>query len=312
MPDAALETTETQFLELLSAAAEHRWIHLRLFSLPDIPRTERGRSFLSKYCNAQDLWKADLDGLIVTGTEPRATNLTDEPYWRTFTELVDWADYNTISTIWSCLAAHAAVLHLDGIRRIPLGEKCFGLFDCEVVDVHPITADLPSRFHAPHARCNDLAARELAARGYRVLTRSREAGVDIFVQQQHSLFVFCQGHPEYDSRSLLNEYRRDVGRFLKRERGDYPGMPRDYFDMATAEAMRAFQRRAYFDRRDVLMEDFPAALAEPLLANTWFTSSVTIYRNWLSHILAHKIRRLNRTQSVTPLRVRGAAVDASS
>jgi homoserine O-succinyltransferase len=61
----------------------------------------------------------------------------DEPYWAAFSQLVDWASHNTISTLWSCLAAHAAVLRLDRIERVPLREKCIGIFDCDKLADHP-------------------------------------------------------------------------------------------------------------------------------------------------------------------------------
>src|SRR6202035_5661506 len=92
MPEAALEATEQQFLDLLSAAAGDSWIHLRFFSLPGVPRSERARNYLSRsYGDVDEIRHADLDALIVTGTEPKAANLADEPYWEAFTQLVDWA-----------------------------------------------------------------------------------------------------------------------------------------------------------------------------------------------------------------------------
>ena len=306
MPDNALEATELQFLELLSSAAEDRWVHLRCFCLPDIPRTERGRSYLADYCDVADIWKAGLDGLIVTGTEPKAADLMDEPYWRTFTKVVDWGECNTISTIWSCLASHAAVLHLDGIRRAPLMEKCFGLFDCQIASTHPITAGLQSTFRIPHARCNGLREAELISNGYQILTRSAEAGVDMFAKQQRSLFLFLQGHPEYDQRSLLNEYRRDVGRFLKREQENYPVMPQRYFDPSTINAMQAFQRRAFSKRSEGLLAEFPAPRSESTGAAVWHPLSVGIYRNWLSYILTQKIQNLSCSSHVASLRLERA------
>ena len=66
------------------------------------------------------MWDTRLDGLIVTGTEPKSKNLDDEPYWAALPQVIDWAREHTHSTIWSCLAAHAAVLHTDGIERRPL------------------------------------------------------------------------------------------------------------------------------------------------------------------------------------------------
>src|ERR1700746_3741105 len=72
MPDAALQTTELQFSELLCAAS-HNSVRLRCFSLPELPRSDVARSLISEhYGDIGELWTSHLDGLIVTGTEPRA------------------------------------------------------------------------------------------------------------------------------------------------------------------------------------------------------------------------------------------------
>jgi homoserine O-succinyltransferase len=302
MPEAALEATEQQFLELLGAAAGDSWVHLRFFSLPGLPRSERGRSYLSQsYGDVTDIRKAELDGLIVTGAEPKAARLADEPYWPAFTQLVDWASHNTISTIWSCLAAHAAVLHLDQIERTSLPEKCIGVFDCDKLADHPLALTLPSRAAVPHARWNTLSEDALTASGYQVLTRSPEAGVDTFMRQEKSLFLFFQGHPEYGALSLLNEFRRDVGRFLKRERDRYPAMPQHYFDAPTETALAAFRARAERQPREDLLAEFPVAAAA-LNAN-WQPFAVTIYRNWLSALSAQKQRLLRPAQYMAALRL---------
>src|SRR5690348_2860137 len=75
------------------------------------------RAMADRYRPIGELWNSRLDGLIVTGTEPRSENMKDEPYWGTLGAVIDWAHHNTASTIWSCLAAHAAVLQTDGIER---------------------------------------------------------------------------------------------------------------------------------------------------------------------------------------------------
>src|SRR5713226_6940543 len=179
MPDAALQSTERQFLGLLHAAAVDIPVRLRLFSLPDVPRSEIGRQYLrSGYRDIGELWSSRLDGLIVTGTEPRTPSLQDEPYWVSLCKLLEWAQENTASTIWSCLAAHAAVLHMDGISRRLLDEKCFGLFECVRASDHHLISDIPSGMRIAHSRCNELAEQALASCGYTILTRSPEAGVD--------------------------------------------------------------------------------------------------------------------------------------
>ena len=116
----------------------------------------------------------------------------------------------------------------------------------------------PSQLRVPHSRWNEVREEALTSSGYNVLTKSANAGVDLFVKQQRkSLFVYFQGHPEYEAQSLLGEYRRDVGRFLRREIEYYPTMPKGYFDDQAAELLTAFQKHALLDRRNELLADFP-------------------------------------------------------
>jgi homoserine O-succinyltransferase len=291
MPDAALEQTERQFIGLMTAAAGERRIRVKLFCLPEVVRAGAARERVElRYAPLDELWEGRLDGLIVTGTEPRAPDLRDEPYWRTLTKIVDWAEANTRSTIWSCLAAHAAVLHIDGIRRHPLAEKCFGLFDCAKAASHAILEGVPAILPIPHSRWNELREEELVAAGYRVLTRSQEAGVDMFARQGNGLFLFFHGHPEYEARTLLGECRRDVRRFLRGERETYPAMPRDYFDAGTAQRLAEFRLRALSDRREALIETFPGCSEQSLQA-PWRPGAERLMSNWLGQLAERGVQR---------------------
>ena len=286
MPDAALHNTERQFRRLICAAAGETPVCLRLFYLAEIPRGERGRAYLEQhYEEAGALWSDRLDGLIVTGTEPRAADLRDEPYWAVLTRLVGWAEDRTVSTIWSCLAAHAAVLHEEGITRQKLPEKLSGLFECRKIADHPIVRGTPLRWRVAHSRYNGVPEAALAASGYRLLTRAKETGPDLFVRQKRSLFVYFQGHPEYEPDTLAREYRRDVGRFLVAERDDYPELPRRYFSREAAAALALLRQRALEDRSPDLLAQYPAvALLGSAGASS--RSAVTIYRRWLSYVAA--------------------------
>ena len=274
MPDAALKATERQFLSLIDAAAGGRAVHVSLYALPGVPRSEAARRHLDCfYSGIEDLWDRRLDGLIVTGTEPRAENLRDEPYWESLAQVVDWAGRNTHSTIWSCLAAHAALLHTDGIGRRRLAAKRFGVFECVRAADHPLTAGAPTHLRMPHSRWNDIPESSLTDCGYTVLTRSKCGDVDAFAKAGKSLFVFFQGHPEYEANTLLLEYRRDVRRYLNGERDTYPAMPEGYFDGDTTDLF-----------------DLPAALAEKSVTNTWHSASARVYGNWLAYLCAQNQR----------------------
>jgi len=291
MPDTALKSTEAQFAALLEAAAGDIPVRLRLFTLPLVPRTERGAQHLgSSYLGLRDFWDSRLDALIVTGTEPRAAALADEPYWPALAEVIEWAEEHTISTVWSCLAAHAAVFHLDGIARHPLADKRFGVFACAKAGDHPLTRGLAPEFPVPHSRWNELPENDLRAGGYEILTRSAEAGVDMFARQGRSLFVFFQGHPEYDTTSLLGEYRRDLGRYLRHERAICPALPHGYFDAATAALLTDFAARAHADRREDTLAEFPIADAERGVRAGWRSGAAQIYRNWLGFLTEQKAR----------------------
>jgi homoserine O-succinyltransferase/O-acetyltransferase len=289
MPDAAMEATARQFLTLLGSAAHGVVIRLTLFSMPGVPSSDWRRRHLSAYYkDFHDLWDTRLDGLIVTGTEPRAADLAAEPYWTCLSNIVEWAEENTIATVWSCLAAHAAALHLDAIRRSPLNEKCFGLFEHIRVSDHWLLQGLSSPILTPHSRWNEIPEDALVSSGYRVLSKSIVAGVDMFVKERKSLFLFFQGHPEYDADSLLREYRRDVGRFLRGERESYPGLPKQYFDPATTNMLNAFRERALVDRREELLAAFPSDHAFNNVSHTWHSHALCTYRNWLNYIVRRK------------------------
>ena len=49
MPDAALEDTELQFFELLDIASGDIPVVLKLYSLPGVPRTDRGVRHLNEF-----------------------------------------------------------------------------------------------------------------------------------------------------------------------------------------------------------------------------------------------------------------------
>jgi homoserine O-succinyltransferase len=209
------------------------------------------------------------------------------------TKLADWAKVHTASTIWSCLAAHAAVLHADGIQRRALKQKLFGVFECRLGADHPMTRDFPDPQWTPHSRYNDLPERALAACGYKVLTRSATAGVDTFAKQDGSFFLFFQGHPEYDADTLLREYRRDIARFFGGERADYPAMPLGYFDPGAMSVVNGFRARALAARRSDLIADFPKNILEAGLKCPWRPAALGLYQRWAAYLSARKAQRRN-------------------
>jgi homoserine O-succinyltransferase len=292
MSDAALMSAERQLFDLLGAAAGGLFVRLHFYTMETTPRSDWGRDYVRRYYRGtDDLLNRSLDGVIVTGTEPRAASLTEEPYWTTFVQIADWAKENTVSSVYSCLAVHGTVLHMDGVERHKLATKCIGVFAQTKIKNHPLMHNVPATFRTPHARWNEVQEDALTSCGYSVLTRSMEAGVDCFAKQQKkSLFVHFQGHPEYEAHSLLGEYRRDMGRFLRGESEICPTIPRGYFDAEAEEILTAFRRKALSDRRREFFADFPADELAKDLRNVWHPQATRIYRNWLLYIASQRAR----------------------
>lgn len=283
MPDSALQATERQFMRLLEAASGNNRIRFHCFSLPSVKRSPPAKHRVdAQYRDIADLDHLQIDGLIVTGAEPNAATLPEEPFWKDLGKIIDWAETNTRSTIWSCLAAHAAVLHCDGIERKRLGAKCSGIYDCSKVTDDWLTADVPPLLKVAHSRVNELQASDLTAHGYQLLTESREVGVDIFAKQLRSRFIFFQGHPEYDALSLQREYLRDVTRFLSGERNTYPAIPAGYFEAETEAKLADFQKRARVERKLPLSAELPGLRIRPNVAAN--AAATAIFKNWLDYL----------------------------
>jgi homoserine O-succinyltransferase len=290
MPDAALEDTEQQFFELVSSVAMGLSVHVELYSLPNLVRGERAQKHLKSFYHGIDrLLNGHFDGVIVTGTEPLQADLRCEPYWPALAEILDWAQENTFSTVLSCLAAHAGVLHSDGVRRQPLSDKQFGVFTYRKTCDHLLTRGALDNLQFPHSRWNEVKEDALTACGYSVLTHSSQSGVDLFVKKKKdSLFIHFQGHPEYGLLTLLKELRRDIRRFLRGERASYPTMPHGYFDAVAKQALDVFQCKALLHRDEQILSEFPEGEVVTTLQNSWRSSAECIYGNWLQYLVSKK------------------------
>jgi homoserine O-succinyltransferase len=124
----------------------------------------------------------------------------------------------------------------------------------------------------------------LTQAGYQILSRSEEVGVGFFAKERRSLWLFCQGHPEYEGPDLLREYRRDVGRFLSGQRASYPDLPRSYFRESELQALLAFRRQAIAQGDLSALEQFPQIHQGAPTWDAWRPSAVAVFGNWLKQI----------------------------
>ncbi|HEY3779012.1 MAG TPA: homoserine O-succinyltransferase [Rhizomicrobium sp.] len=298
MPDSALERTERQFIHLLGAAASDLLVRVSFFSLQGLARGAAGRNHLQRnsYRPILDVPGSELDALIVTGTEPRFSDLRLEPYWSELADLIDWVVAEGPSTVFSCLAAHAALLRRDGIERQRLAEKRFGVFRHFVIGHDIFTPELPHALNVAHSRWNEVCENALVSNGYRILTSAPEAGVDLFLKRGRTDLLFCQGHPEYDPGTPGREYHRDVRRYLQRESNLWPALPRNYFTLAEKLLLEQYRERAMQSRDPSLIAEYPKVRRRP--ETRWQPPAAPVFHAWLEQIVeAKRSRRRSMRES---------------
>ena len=300
MPDAALEATERQFLRLVGESNPIAQFYVHPFTLPTLPRGDAARAHIDQFYESFDaLRAAGLDALIITGANVTHANLADEPFWQPLIEVIDWAWDNVTSTLCSCLATHAVMQFRHQQTRIKQRDKVWGVFPHRVVaPTHPLVMDVNTRFDVPHSRWNDVSRAQFDQAGVRVLVESEAAGVHLAVSADGLRTVFFQGHPEYDTVSLLKEYKRDLLLAAQAKEPLWPPFPHGYFNQQAQALLAEYTQRV--QAGEALA--FPEPLLLPELDNTWHDTAEAVIGNWVGCVyqVTHGERHLPFMPGVDP------------
>jgi homoserine O-succinyltransferase/O-acetyltransferase len=287
MPDAALRVTEQQFMRLVGSANQIVQLYVHPFTVPGLAREPATQAYIDAHYTSFEVLQADgLDALIVSGANVTNPTLDVEPFWEPLREVIEWASENVTSVLCSCLATHALVQHFHGVRRRPLLAKRWGVYPHRATEPeHPLLHGTNTRFDVPHSRWNELTSGQLEAVGLQVLIESVQGDFHLGVSADGFRFVYLQGHPEYDTTSLLKEYKREVSRFLAGELAAIPPYPENYLTPRAARIAHDHLEAA-IAAREAGREPpaFPEAALTPLLDNTWTDTGKAIFNNWLGLI----------------------------
>ncbi len=305
MPDAALAATERQFFRLVGESNQIAQFYIHPFTLKALKRSAEATAYVERYYEPFDLLKEQgLDALIISGANVTQPDLALEPFWEPLIDVIDWACDNVTSTLCSCLATHAVVQFRYGQKRRRLPAKRWGVYSHRVVDrKHPLVNDVNTRFDVPHSRFNQIDREQFEAAGLHVLAESERAGVHLAVSEDLFRIVFFQGHPEYDTISLLKEYKREINRFVKGERGDYPPFPENYFSLKTEAILEEHQDQVIAAReKRAPVPLLPESLIMSTLDNTWHDTAEAVINNWIGKVyqVTNNDRRLPFMEGVDP------------
>lgn len=287
MPDKALAATERQFCRLIGESNQIAQFYIHPFTLSEIPRDQKGQAHVKKYYKKFDQIRDEgLDALIITGANVTGPQLADQPFWEPLNKVIDWAYDNVTSTLCSCLATHAVLQFRHQQTRFPLPAKRWGVYPHKVLDrSHPIVCGINTRFDIPHSRFNEISREQFDAAGLKVLVESELAGVHLAVSGDGFRMVFFQGHPEYDTISLLKEYKREIGHYINAETGDYPPMPENYFSLQASAIAEEFRDKLEASIRSAQEPpEFPENIIVPMLDNTWHDTAEAVINNWIGKV----------------------------
>ncbi|MFV2033424.1 MAG: homoserine O-succinyltransferase, partial [Gammaproteobacteria bacterium] len=245
MPDAALGPTERQFLRLVGESNPIAQFYVHPFTLDELGRNSKARAYVDQYYETFDqVRKNGLDALIITGANVTHSELSSEPLWNPLIEVVDWAHEEVTSTLCSCLATHAILEFRYGQKRVTQKHKKWGVFEHTVVDrEHPLVSNVNTRFDVPHSRWNTIFPQQYDEAGLKTLVTGDDGCVHLATSPDGIRTVFLQGHPEYDSISLLKEYKRDAMAYLAGDADEYPQFPRNYLGKFEAAVLGEFRLR---------------------------------------------------------------------
>ena len=139
--------------------------------------------------------------------------------------------------------------------------------------------------------------------GLRVLVEVEGDGVHLATSADGLRVVFFQGHPEYDTISLLKEYKREVALYANGARKDYPPFPANYFRTQEKALLNEYRGRLEAARvRGDEAPAFPEELVAQRLDNTWHDTAEAVVSNWMGLIyqVTHNDRRIPFMPGVNP------------
>lgn len=296
MPDAALKATELQFFRLIGDSNPIAQFYIHPFSLDSLDRGEEAQAHIDQYYETfEQIKEQGLDALIISGANVIGPDLSNQPFWKPLIEVADWAYENVTSTLCSCLATHAVLEFRYGQKRHPQKTKKWGVFQHKLTNQHhPLTVDINTRFEVPHSRWNAVYPDQFEQAGLQILATDEDGCVHLATSQDGIRIVFFQGHPEYDTISLLKEFKREVNLFIDGQLAEFPPFPEHYFgpfEQAIMNEYRFYLLQAL--KNDSDLPQFPENKIVSQLNNSWCDTADAVLGNWMGLIyqLTHKERK---------------------
>lgn len=160
-----------------------------------------------RYATLDSIRQQYFDGLIVTGAPVEKLDFEDVDYWDEFLEIQDWSRRHTVSQLFTCWGAQAALYADFQIPKVNVTRKIFGVYDNQVSNT-----SLPRNFLMPQSRYSKVETKAVKdVPELQILADNDQTG-PFFLEARKYHSIYVMGHPEYKANTLVDEYYRDLNK----------------------------------------------------------------------------------------------------
>ena len=217
------EDTELQLFR--SLANTPLQVNLHLIRTGTYEPKNVARRHLEKFCTTfEEIKKRRFDGMIITGAPVEKLDFEDVEYWDELKEIMDWSEKNVTSTLHICWGAQAGLYYRYGVRKYELPEKLSGLYKHYTFHKRTeLVRGFDDSFLVPQSRYTGVSKEDIVANEHLEIVSESEITGPYLIIGDGGKNIFVTGHPEYDTMTLDQEYKRDLAK------GINPNIPCNYY-----------------------------------------------------------------------------------
>ena len=188
------------------------------------PKNVARKHLESFYTTFEEIKHRRFDGMIITGAPVEKLDFEDVEYWDELTRIMDWSEKNVTSTLHICWGAQAGLYYRYGVRKFELPKKLSGIYKHYTFHKRTeLVRGFDDSFLVPQSRYTGVSKEDIDANDRLEIVSEGEVTGPYLIIGDGGKNIFVTGHPEYDTLTLDQEYKRDL------DKGIDPEIPCNYY-----------------------------------------------------------------------------------
>ncbi len=190
------------------------------------PKNVARKHLESFYTTFEDIKNRRFDGMIITGAPVEKLDFEEVEYWDELTHIMDWSEKNITSTLHICWGAQAGLYYRYGVHKYDLPKKFSGIYKHYTLHKRTeLVRGFDDSFLVPQSRYTGVSKEDIIANDRLEIVSESDVTGPYLIIGDGGKNIFVTGHPEYDTFTLDQEYKRDL------EKGLNPDIPCNYYPL---------------------------------------------------------------------------------